>query len=1302
MSSKKISLPSVPKNADRDTTVFLQSLKKAVEKMSADELVGINKAVQSYVLRSNKKIRADLVGVIGNEMGVGPILDKIRGHITESELSKDLGTRIEKITSNENAISEERLQRVADVLKANEDLIAERQARVQAITDNSNLLQEAIDAEVLARANAITDTRDQVLSERNERVADLLLVNDKIAQEAEDRLQAIAATNTALEGETRDRIAAILAANTAIGEEREARIAAIIEESETRETNEAVVAEKLNGVFAQVNPKLAGDTDGWAGDTESYVGVWTEQSARIEEDFALGQRIDTLNADFDNSNALIQSNYKVLAQADSALAMQADVIRARTEQNTAAINTETQARTDADSAMSSRIDTLSAVTDDNKATITSESIARTSEDEALSKRINTIVATTDGNTAAIQTETTARTDADTAMTSRIDTLTTTTGENSAAIQTEVTARTDADSALSTRIETLVATTGTNTASIAQEVITRTTEDEALSSRIDTLVSTTGTNSALIQTETQARTDADSSLSSRIDTLVSTTGENTASIQDNYEALTTADSANARRIDGVYAQVNPKMAGDTEGWAGDNSPQNLVGAWSERSAIIENDLSMAKRVDGLTTEVGNNKATITEVNKTLVTKNEAVASQINRLAAQITGGYNGDDLSQLTSGLIHQERTARATDIEGLAEQVSLLSAGVGEQFDSFEIWHFNENNDGWVNGVYANGWINVRTETINSPVVDIDGSMYRHVKLRIQKVGAPTWGASLTYAGSSLTAAEPEYTEDGFAIVNFYLEWSGTITGFNIKLASSADNLNYFKIDWIAVGRPSPGASHAALLREEKARADKDLALAQSITSLDSQINGDGVNSLSSIVQKLETTSTKTNTNATEISNLSSSFNNEVMGSEGIVARNAETAASASAANARDISGVFAQVNPRMASDTDRWAGEDDPLNGVGVWSERSAIIEEGIYTAQRFDAVLSEIDGNKAAISLESKTRVDEIKALAEQTETIRADFEDNAGVMQTQITANATATSALSKRTDTIQSTVDDNTASIQTIQESIDGVSVKWSIKADVNGVVGGIALGNDGETVDFIVRSGSFAIQGQSGSKSVPFVSYPDGTVIDGEVIPAGNYLDDAYIRRASIDTLDIKGNAVTVPVSAFTEGSIEVGSLYTTIQSLAVPSDMGHTMLNFNAIFNFPGYARVQSILCRIVKGGAVIADNIEVFFSEARSVTMTTTSFNLSHDHGASFSGSAYNGSGYSSVSGHVTIQNGGGGAHSHRVDIANDNRNAGTFSLSRHDSTGVAGVYELQMRVSSGGTANLSQRYIHAITMRR
>lgn len=597
------------------------------------------------------------------------------------------------------------------------------------------------------------------------------------------------------------------------------------------------------------------------------------------------------------------------------------------------------------------------------------------------------------------------------------------------------------------------------------------------------------------------------------------------------------------FNGIYAQVNPDMAGDTDKWAGDDS--YFVGVWSERSAIIEKDMAMSKRTDALLSSINDNKASITQVNKTLVTKNEVVASQINRLAAQMVGGYDGDDLSQVTSGLIHQERTARATAVEGLAEQVSLLSAGVGEQFDSFEIWHFDKDKDGWVNGVYANGWINVRTETINSPAISVDGGMYRHVKLRIQKIGTPTWGASLTYTGGSLSAPEPEYTPEGFAIVNFYMEWSGTITGFNIKLASLADNLNYFKIDWIAVGRPSPGASHAALLREEKARADKDLALAQSITSLDSQINGDGVNSSSSIVQKLNTTASKADTTAEDLSNLTSTFDDEVMGAQGIVARNAQTAASASAANASDISGVFAQVNPRMAGDTDWLAGDDSPESIVGVWSERSARMESDFATAQKFDAVQAELNDNKAAISKESKTRVDEIKALAEQTETIRADFEGNAGVMQTQIEANATAHSALAKRTDTIQSSVGKNTASVKTAQSAIDGINAKWSIKTDVNGVVGGLSIENDGSAVDFIIRASNFAVAGINGSSSTPFTVVPNEIWVNGQRVPAGNYMTAAYIMNGSIttakighaqvDTLQLAGQAVIHPVIQYTAG-----------------------------------------------------------------------------------------------------------------------------------------------------------------------
>ena len=70
------------------------------------------------------------------------------------------------------------------------------------------------------------------------------------------------------------------------------------------ETNSTKVAEhdgkisanttKIDGVYAQVNPKLIGSTDDLIGSTEGFAGTWSLQSAMIENDMALSQRIDTL------------------------------------------------------------------------------------------------------------------------------------------------------------------------------------------------------------------------------------------------------------------------------------------------------------------------------------------------------------------------------------------------------------------------------------------------------------------------------------------------------------------------------------------------------------------------------------------------------------------------------------------------------------------------------------------------------------------------------------------------------------------------------------------------------------------------------------------------------------------------------------------------------------------------------------------------------------------------------------------------------------------------------------------------
>lgn len=75
-------------------------------------------------------------------------------------------------------------------------------------------------------------------------------------------------------------------------------------------------ATKLDGVYVQVNPSLAGDTGGYAGTDQVYVGVWSEQSARLEDGVATAKRLDTVQADVNKNSATVQTVSQAVATLD--------------------------------------------------------------------------------------------------------------------------------------------------------------------------------------------------------------------------------------------------------------------------------------------------------------------------------------------------------------------------------------------------------------------------------------------------------------------------------------------------------------------------------------------------------------------------------------------------------------------------------------------------------------------------------------------------------------------------------------------------------------------------------------------------------------------------------------------------------------------------------------------------------------------------------------------------------------------------------------------------------------------------
>ncbi|HCQ62400.1 MAG TPA: phage tail protein, partial [Acinetobacter nosocomialis] len=279
------------------------------------------------------------------------------------------------------------------------------------------------------------------------------------------------------------------------------------------------------------------------------------------------------------------------------------------------------------------------------------------------------------------------------------------------------------------------------------------------------------------------------------------------------------------------------------------------------------------------------------------------------------------------------------------------------------------------------------------------------------------------------------------------------------------------------------------------------------------------------------------------------------------------------------LDGVYAQINPPLIGSESELIGNEGGY--AGVWSEQSARIESDLAQAIRTDTIQTDLNGNKAAV----------------------------------------------------------------QEVTKSVNGLYAQKFIKLDVNGKIAGWGGANDGVESQFIFNFDSVAIgNGSNGVVSYPFIfrttSFTDP--LTGTVFPPAAYLKAAFMDYQSVDTSHIKDlavergkiadlavgsaqidnlavtrgkiadlavntlkiadNAVTVPVSAFAEISVGVDTEYVTIQTLNVPSDMGHTVLTFGAVFSFTGYSPKQQVYCRVLKNDQVVFEDLEVHFIEHTSV----------------------------------------------------------------------------------------------------
>lgn len=327
--------------------------------------------------------------------------------------------------------------------------------------------------------------------------------------------------------------------------------------------------------------------------------------------------------------------------------------------------------------------------------------------------------------------------------------------------------------------------------------------------------------------------------------------------------------------------------------------------------------------------------------------------------------------------------------EQIAQQIVALSVGTNTQFDPAKIWHFDTAREGWT-GTWIDGELYVNNET-QSPVIEIDASKYRQLRMRIHRIGNPTWNGYFTFQGatgtSPQTIEEPQWSGSNG---NFYAEvtvnpaWSGTLTRLLVHLSDTNDVNNRYLLDWITVGRPAPGASSADVLSERLARINADGILSGRLDTIENRfVTGDGI---TEIVQ------------------------NVVDGVRSEIIEDAETGA-VTAVNTR-LTSFETQLN-------DLESGQTGVLNAVSVLTQRVVDSEDGLQTVnQRVDSFETSIDNlaNSSAFAalVNRVTQTEEGFTTLVNTDIVRLDASistQEGNISQAQALAQSAANLAGSK---------------------------------------------------------------------------------------------------------------------------------------------------------------------------------------------------------------------------------------------------------------------------------------------------
>ncbi|RSQ25090.1 host specificity protein J [Acinetobacter baumannii] len=351
-----------------------------------------------------------------------------------------------------------------DVLELLNDQISETQLSQDLKTKIDHI--ETIDAEIGPLKQDIQNTKD------------------RIAQEVIDRQNAIQQAKDGLSQQIIDGDESVLKVVNTVKQSSDEGIAAAQESIRVVANDLSLVAEKTDGVYAQLNPPLIGSESDLIGNDQGFAGTWSVQSAMIEGDLALSKRIDTTVVEVNDLSAYAQQEVQARIEGDKVTVQKIDTYIASNDSALATVRESAQVAVEQSSANAEAIDLINLELDDKASTGALEQVKsdiKTVDDKVIAQttRIDGVYAQinppligsesdligNEGGYAGVWSEQSARIERDLAQSKRTDQVSAQMNDSNALFQQQINANTSAISSTIKVTETLQTKVGENSASI---------------------------------------------------------------------------------------------------------------------------------------------------------------------------------------------------------------------------------------------------------------------------------------------------------------------------------------------------------------------------------------------------------------------------------------------------------------------------------------------------------------------------------------------------------------------------------------------------------------------------------------------------------------------------------------------------------------------------------------------------------------------------------------------------------------------------------------------------------------------